>query len=79
MTYTSRPKALIASLASDLCPACSRAKRPRNTLCYGCYRSLPQPLRTALYNRVNNGYEQAFNDAMLSLEVAEPAFPQETP
>jgi hypothetical protein len=73
--FTAQQKQLISSLRSVLCPACRRAKKPHNTLCYACYQSLPQPLKKALYNRVGHGYEQAFNDAMLSLEVAEPAFP----
>jgi hypothetical protein len=67
---------LVESLSSTLCPACGRKKKHAQTLCYGCYKSLPQPLKSALYARLGNGYEQSFNDAMRYLEVETPAFPE---
>lgn len=73
---TDKSRQLVTSLASTICPACRRAKGRKKTLCLGCYRSLPQAMRNALYARLGNGYEQSFNDAMRFLEVETPAFPE---
>ena len=70
-------KILISSLASELCPACGRVKRQRNTFCFPCYRSLPRPMQTDLHCRVGEGYERAFQAAISYLEVETPIFPQE--
>ncbi len=66
---------LIASLQSELCPACGGKKKSGMTLCYSDYKSLSAIQQKALYKRVGQGYEQAFHEAMITLEVETPAFP----
>lgn len=67
----------VRSIRSTLCPACAGKKKQMRSLCFGCYRSLPRPMKGALYRLVGNGYEQALDDALKRLDVAEPALPQE--
>lgn len=64
------PRHLVASLASDLCPACGGNKSPSQTFCYRDYRRLPKVMQQALYNRLGNGYEQAVREAMRHLDEA---------
>ncbi|MEO0966303.1 MAG: double zinc ribbon domain-containing protein [Planctomycetota bacterium] len=66
--------ALIRSLRGRLCPACGKVKRAGQTVCPACWRKLPPAFREPLYDRVGEGYEQAFTDAMRSLGVDEPRF-----
>lgn len=61
---------LIKSLMSEVCPACDKAKQKRKTFCNKCYFKLPKDQRTALYNRVGDGYEEAFADALKTLKPA---------
>ena len=62
---------LIAELDSNECP-CGGWKAKRRSFCGGCFRQLPGSLRLALYNRVGQGYEQAYAEAIefLSSEAA---------
>lgn len=55
---------LLKSLRGSTCPACGGVKRPRMTLCYGCYKSLPHDAKMNLYKRVGDGYEPAVQFAM---------------
>ena len=66
---------LITSLQSNICPACSKAKKPRHALCFQCWRLLPHEQRDALYDRVGQGYEAAFDQAMRTLKVDPPTMP----
>lgn len=54
------------SLASAQCPACYRKKRKRESFCGYCYRKLPAPMRSALYN--TNGYVERWHEAMKILK-----------
>lgn len=67
---------LIDSLRSDTCPSCGKAKAPRNSLCWACYRVLPPSLKHALYKRVGQGYAEAFSAAMDHHGVTDPHFPE---
>lgn len=62
---------LVRSLMSDVCPTCGGVKRPRNTLCGGCYRKLPEDLKRNLYRRVGHGYEEAVAASLRALGVME--------
>ena len=64
-----------ASLICQICPACGKAKRSRMSFCGGCYRALPRPMKNALYSKIGDGYEPAFDDAMVFLGVEDPKFP----
>jgi hypothetical protein len=57
-------KTLIESLNSAECPACHQRKKPRMTLCGGCYRALPKGTQARLYQRIGEGYEAAVAEAL---------------
>lgn len=59
----------MTSLRSVKCPACGGVKKVGQTLCLRDYRSLPAPLRTALYARLGNGYREAVLEAFQFLDV----------
>jgi hypothetical protein len=40
---------------------------PKQTFCRKCYYRLPQSLRTRLYNRFGEGYEEAYAEAVKRL------------
>lgn len=58
---------LVTSLAGTTCPACARIKRPRMTLCSGCFYELPPAARNALYDKLGSGYREAVLAAMARL------------
>jgi hypothetical protein len=59
------------SFRSAVCPACGGAKKPKMSLCFGCYGSLPKSIKPRLYLRLGRGYEGALRDALNSLKVRE--------
>lgn len=59
--------ALIKELAGDKC-RCGKAKKPQRTFCRQCYFILPQAMRTRLYDRVGEGYELAYRNAVEHLD-----------
>lgn len=61
---------LIAELQGTVC-RCGGTKQAGNTFCRGCFYSLPKPLRGALYRRVGQGYEQAYQAAAAALSQRE--------
>jgi hypothetical protein len=63
-------KTLIESLNSAECPACHQRKKPRMTLCGGCYRALPKGTQARLYQRIGEGYEAAVAEALKFLQTA---------
>ena len=54
---------LMAELSSATC-RCGKPKRMRETFCNHCYRTLPPPMRRALYRLVGEGYEEAYAAAV---------------
>jgi predicted amidophosphoribosyltransferase len=54
------PEDLLRDLMGTTCSACGAAKQVRQSFCKRCYRSLPHPMRQALYRRMGAGYEEAF-------------------
>lgn len=59
----------VASLASTVCPACSREKKARQTFCNRDYWRLSPELRSALYRPVGGGYEAAVAAAIAYLKA----------
>lgn len=53
---------LVNELAGETC-RCGKRKQRRQTFCKGCYFFLPRPMRKALYNRIGEGYETAYQAA----------------
>ena len=69
-TFTT--KTAIASLRSKVCPACGKAKKARQSLCYPCYKRLPRERQSDLYKGVGEGYEQALDWALTLLGTTVP-------
>lgn len=67
---------LIRSLKGTVCPSCGSRKKNHQTLCIGCYRLLPGSLKSSLYDRIGEGYEEAFAKAMDHLSVSQPRWPR---
>lgn len=59
---------LVKSLVSEVCPACDKTKKERQTFCSRCYYKLSGAQRKALYRLIGEGYEHAFDDAMKTLK-----------
>lgn len=57
-----------ASLFSNACPGCHGRKNPGNSFCPRCYFKLDRHQRNELYKPIGNGYEQAFADALQSID-----------
>ena len=55
--------ALIVELKSAVC-RCGKKKASMNSFCYRCFTSLPRQLRTDLYKRVGQGYEESYEKAV---------------
>ena len=52
----------LKELRSDEC-FCGREKDPGKSFCWRCYKRLPRDLQAALYGRIGNGYEGAYDEA----------------
>jgi len=53
----------IEAFKSEEC-FCGRNKKSRMAFCYGCYKSLPHDMQKALYQRMGNGFEEAYEEAV---------------
>jgi hypothetical protein len=62
-----RTTKLIRELFGTTC-RCGKPKGSRMTFCGRCYHRLPPPARSALYRRVGEGYEEAYDAAVAILE-----------
>ncbi len=65
-----RRLAILESLKSTHCEACSRFKKPMQSYCSGCYYKLPVKLRANLYLGFGAGYEEAFEESLIALKGA---------
>lgn len=68
---------LIASLQSEICPACGRSKMFGQTLCRKQYNLLPREMQRALYQRLGEGYAEAVDAALSHLGVQRVHLPRE--
>lgn len=57
---------LLRELGGMIC-RCGREKRRGETVCRRCYYALPAPYRRALYARIGEGYEEAYQAAVAHL------------
>lgn len=53
---------LVRELEGKKC-FCGARKAPMQTFCSSDYFALPKDIRNALYNRIGEGYEQAYAEA----------------
>lgn len=58
---------LIDELLGNQC-RCGSKKKTRQTFCRACYFKLPGRVRASLYNRVGEGYEEAYANAVEFLD-----------
>lgn len=56
-------------LISDEC-YCGKSKRPPDSFCYTCYKSLPEDLQRDLYQPMGHGYESTYESAVKHLEAS---------
>jgi hypothetical protein len=55
------------ALASNEC-ACGKDKKPGYAFCYGDYAALPDKMKRALWKRIGQGFEEAYEAAIKWLE-----------
>ena len=65
---TAERRRLLAELRGSRC-RCGAAKKEGHTFCRRCYRSLPYHYRMALYDRIGDGYEEAYAAAVRELKT----------
>jgi len=53
----------IEEFESEECQ-CGRSKRPTNAFCFMCYSSLPSDMQKALWQKIGDGFEQAYDEAL---------------
>jgi hypothetical protein len=63
MLSDSPQRQAIKELGSDICAACSGSKKPRQSFCYSCYKSLPATMQQSLWARFGSGYEENYHEA----------------
>jgi predicted amidophosphoribosyltransferase len=47
----------------NLCPVCFRPKDRSRSFCRGCYYQLPSDLRSGLWRKFGQGYEEVYSEA----------------
>lgn len=67
------------SLRSALCPSCGGVKKPKQSLCFKCYKKLSPAQRDDLYQPMMDGYEEAISAALTALGVTTPTLKAEVP
>jgi len=55
------------SLMSNGC-LCEGKKQRGHSFCWRCYNELPAQMKRALYRRIGDGYEEAYEDAVTWLQ-----------
>jgi len=60
-------KFYLQELNSEEC-ACGSWKKPRYAFCWVCYHKLPDYMQKELYQRLGDGYEEAYDEAARWLE-----------
>lgn len=53
----------IKEFKSNEC-ACGETKRPRSSFCHACFKALPSTYQHALYQKMGDGYEEAYENAI---------------
>lgn len=59
---------LVRELSGISC-RCGKKKIAKQTFCYACYTKLPAHMRLALYRRIGEGYEDAYQSAVGMLGI----------
>lgn len=58
-------------LCAAQCPHCGKPKGRGKTFCRTCYRRLPYRIKRALWAKIGDGYEGAFDLAREHLETGQ--------
>jgi hypothetical protein len=53
-------------LKSNACQ-CEMPKRRGNAFCYDCYKALPWDMQRLLWQRIGQGFEEAYEEAVIYL------------
>ncbi len=61
-------KFYIDLLKSEEC-LCGRTKQARKAVCWSCWKALPQEHQKALYRRIGQGFEEAYEEAVQWLQL----------
>ncbi len=59
-------KFYVSELRSEQCQ-CSRSKKPGKSFCFRCWKMLPPEIQAALYRRIGEGYEEAYDRALVEI------------
>lgn len=58
----------LEQIKGDEC-LCGRTKKPRQAVCFTCWRRLPRDLQRRLYSRLGEGFEEAFDEAAQYIDL----------
>lgn len=53
--------AIFEIFAGTRCQGCDRQKRKHSAFCIDCYRQLPPALKSSLWKRFGQGFEEAYH------------------
>ena len=62
------PQEALNQLTAGVC-ACGAAKQRKHSFCRACYRALPRDVRNALWAKILDGYEGAYEIALADLRA----------
>jgi len=57
-------RSILAIFVGTTCPACRGRKQIRTAFCGNCYHSLPLPMKSDLWRRFGQGFEEAFHEGL---------------
>lgn len=63
---------IFAEFSGRICPACHSIKRRQVAFCEDCFRKLPALLRSSLYKRFGDGFEQAYCGCLSWFRIQSP-------
>ncbi len=58
------PASILQVFISNVCPACSKPKKLNTAFCKACYFGLSRQMKSALWNRFGEGFEEAYTAAL---------------
>lgn len=64
--------AIYADFSGRICRACHSIKRRHVAFCESCYRKLPALLRSSLWKRFGEGFEQAYSGCLSWFRIQSP-------
>ena len=59
---------IVRELSSSTC-SCGHTKGRGKSFCYSCFRRLTPEMRSNLYRRSGDGYEEAYREAQTAIDL----------